>query len=218
VRSLNKFERIQLVLHFGFNTENSFLLRDKEGGDQVEWWVRKFDKFSLRTYYPGSEVKDTPHYPTLTRKELVKLIRPLLKKGLHLIIAEQIDPKDCLFAGAAYKYSGKRNNNIIKIEIAWGPGTVRRVTHDNKIDIGISVSSKYKRFSQLGPINTCIDNFYRVALTNVMFEFSYYKIPVGILKENFICWEITSAGTGNSLLDDPNFIKRHIIEFPKCKG
>lgn len=188
----NKFERIQYVRNLGFNTEDSILVRPIDKFDKYKKFISGLTKVSLRTF-DEQDSFSTPHYPIVQIGKLNPLIKQLQKKNIYCIIAKPIDPADCLFAGCAVK-----DLESLTIEIADGPGTVRRVTNDGKIDRRYNIPLYGISRTEDQNINYCAQQFKKCELNECNFEFSWYKKPVGILNDNFIVWEVTDNGNKRS--------------------
>jgi len=191
----NKFQRVQLPRRFGLNGENSVLIPSMIKLE-TSLFVRERKSFSVRTFWAdGDETKPTPHLVTITKKALFKKAPEVFRVGLALIVADKIDPKDCLFRGCI----AVDHNGVTRMEVADGPGTVRTVTHEGRIDF----SKTYPLMCSLNcgiKHELCVWNCQRTLLRNIIFEFSYYCKPVGWKQEKFICWEITDDGTGKNRL------------------
>ena len=183
----NKFERIQFVRDLDFNTEENILINPEDSDDKHLKFLKNLDECSIRTFNE-LDGQSCPAYPIVKKEEAIKLIKSLKQKKYNIILATPINPADCLFAGAVMKSGDK-----IITEIANGPGTVRRVTHEGKID---------KRYFNINTdnekLNECLKEINDCYLDNIIFEFSYYNHPIGYKKQNFIVWEITDDGTNNS--------------------
>lgn len=186
---LNKYDRIQVVKDFGLNTEENILVNKNNHLD----FLNNLDNCSIRTFRDNDV--STPHYPFISKEEALKIIPSLLNDKYKIILATPINPDNCEFAGAAMI-----NKRQIVVELAYGPGTVRRVTHDGKIDKRYFFNNFYPTNLDDDRLKTCLLNFKKTNLMNVIFEFSWYKNLVGYKKENFICWEITDDGTKKSKL------------------
>lgn len=184
----DKFERVQLPRWKNLNAENSVLVRSMTEL-RSDPFVKKRNKFSVRTYYPENETKKAPHLVTTSKKNLLKKAPELFKDGLWLIVADKIDAKDCQFRGCIWI----TDENKAIVEIAIGPGTVRTVTNKTKIDESYELSPSQRTTVDL---DHCIAQCRSLELKSVIFEFSFYKIQIGWKNERFICWEITDDGTG----------------------
>ena len=189
----NKFERVQLPRHFGLNAENSVLVKEMVKL-RYHKFVKNRNEFSVRTFYRDDRKdfglkKKAPHLCTTTKKNLLKRAPKLFKDGLWLIVADQVDAKDCEFRGTIWINS----QNLVIVEIAVGPGTVRSVTNDGVIDKSWTLRPKDR--TDDSKLDYCIKQCRKTKLRNVIFEFSYYKIPIGWKNEQFICWEITDDGS-----------------------
>ncbi len=200
----NKYERIRIVRSLGLNTENSILVTSKDDLDSE--FIRSRDSFSVRTFnhkcttVAEEYASKSVHLATCSKEELFAKADELFVQDLHLIVADKIDPADCEFRGACMK-----DDKCFTIDIAVGPGTVRDVTNKHIIDYGFTnipfavrwinfINSSNADAELLKKLYKCIEQFRKVSLHNIIFEFSWYKIPVGINHENFICWEITTNG------------------------
>lgn len=190
--SRNKFERVHLPSHFNLNGEHSVLVKTMQKLKSHEF-VKNRSEFSVRTFYKDDRHKTAPHLCTTTKRSLFRKAPKMFRDGLWLIVADQVDAKDCEFRGTIWvQGTGK-----IIVEIALGPGTVRTVTNDGAIDESYDIKSYRHGFHTTGRLNLdhCITQCKDTNLKNVIFEFSYYKIPIGWKNERFICWEITDDGT-----------------------
>lgn len=184
----DKFQRVQLPRWKNLNAENSVLVKSMTELRNNSF-VKERNKFSVRTYYPKNETKKAPHLVTTGKDALFKKAPKLFKDGLWLIVADKIDAKDCQFRGCIWI----TDKNKAIVEIAVGPGTVRTVTNKTKIDLRYELSPSQQTVNT--KLNYCIDRCRGVKLKSVIFEFSYYNIPIGWKNEYFICWEITDDGT-----------------------
>lgn len=218
--NLNKYQEIELVRMLDLNTEENILITDRTPGetDKLKRFIdeHKLDAVSIRTVSPHGKVK-TPHFPVVDRADIPYIIHDVLNMNLYAIVATPIDPKDALLAGAILK-----NHNKYSIELARGPCTVRRVTHDNIIDI---------KFEWLVGINTplsavlppeCVEGDFFMLLammrecvlipfTKCVIELSYYSVTVGYKKECVIIWGIGSDGSQESVQEIESFYhSKHI--------
>jgi len=186
----DKYEKIQLPRRFGINAENSVLVKNMRELKRHAF-VKDRDSFSVRTYYHSSvsKFKKAPHLVTTGKKRLFKRAPRLFRDGLWLIVADKVDAKDCEFRGTIWI----NENDEATVEIATGPGTVRTVTNDGVIDERyLLITGQYSPNIKL---NECVSKCRSTELRNVIFEFSYYGVPVGWKNERFICWEITDDGS-----------------------
>jgi len=188
---MNKYERIKFVKDIGLNTEENMLINPNTHPADYLNFLNRFNECSIRTF-KENELK-TPHYPIIDKTDAIKRIKDLQRLNYNIILATPINPKDCEFAGAALQ-----SESQLVIEIAYGPGTVRRVTHDNQIDKRYILGKN--EMTDNNKINMCVRKFRDTKLENVIFEFSWYNKPIGWRHENFICWEITDDGTKQSII------------------
>ena len=126
---LNKFQRIKNVRALGLNTEDSILVTPDSDFVTFFEFIIGLDQVSIRTFFPDNRPGITPHVPIIAIKDLKAKIEELHNLGLWLIIAKPIDPADCEFAGAIEK-----NGFNVYVELAKGPCTTRKVTHEGIID------------------------------------------------------------------------------------
>ena len=189
----NKFERVRLPQYAGINAENSVLVRSVRELKTSEF-VKKRDEFSVRTFYRDDRKdfglnKKAPHLCTTTKTNLFRRAPGLFEEGLWLIVADQVDSKDCECRGTIWVM----NSGVTLVEIAYGPGTVRTVTNDGEVDERHMLEKSELSLNK--NLNYCVAQCRSTELRAVIFEFSYYKIPIGWKNEKFICWEITDDGT-----------------------
>jgi hypothetical protein len=180
--TLTKFDKIQIVKKLGLNTEDSVLLKTYESNPfNTNVSIRTQDK--TKVFH-----SILPHYPVVRTRDYERIVKQILADGYEAIVAKCINPVDCLFSGTVMKDDSK-----FIIELAYGPYTTRRVTHDGIIDeryevpIGGSIANPQ--------VNEILMKLMAVKKlpTKCIFEVSYYKIPVGIKKEKIIFWEVHDA-------------------------
>lgn len=204
---MNKYQRIQLVRALGLNTEESILITSPEDWARNEAFLREFPRYSMRTFHADPEDRSSkPHFPIISKEELQKRYRDLLSEGLLLIVAKPINPANAELAGCLlFKKCGK-----ILAEVAMGPGTIRRVTNEGRVDVKVEVGS-------LGnaPLDARIDRAAREArsaadslkeklpqldVSGLLFEFSWYSHPVGWRQSRLIFWELSGDANQEGLL------------------
>jgi hypothetical protein len=188
---MNKFDRIQLIKSLDLNTEDSVLVTPATSITSYEHVIAGEDRVSVRTLSTNPNKVNTPHYPIINISDLNKTLHEIFSRGFYAIVAKPIDPKDCLLAGTIWKQklSGW-------IELADGPCTVRRVTHESMVDY------RYNYPNDIIPdrrIREMLSIVKAVPYENCIFELSYYSIPVGWKNEHIIIWDITGDGTPNSI-------------------
>jgi len=182
---MNKWERIQAVKALGLNTEESILVKDIELNRAQNQFIKEHEIFSLRTFN-NFDNDLHPHYPVINRQKLLEELLLLTKKGYSCIVATCINPAEAELAGCAYKKGG-----FVFFEIASGPGTVRRVTHEGKIDMHIKV--RLTQATGDRRLDCVLCEIRELPVDNCIFEFSWYKNPVGHKKQRLIFWEVTGA-------------------------
>ena len=193
---MNKFERIQLLKTLGMNTEDSVLIAEERDWETRAGFLHQFSRYSVRTFRDDAYGGSHPHFPIIERGEFEETFRRLLEQGLKLIVAAPIDPKDAELAGCLLYEGGE-----VLAEVALGPGTVRRVTGEGKVDlratseradhsvgdqrVDAAIREVRKAVALLHPPDQ------RAVPDKVLFEFSWYSEPVGCRKERLIFWEVT---------------------------
>jgi len=208
---MNKYQKIELVRLMGFNTEDNILVSLWEQYDQDKFnnfvIAHNISDVSIRTM-ATTQTKDkkTPHFPLIDINGAKEIIPRMLNDHFICIVATPIDPKDAMIAGAAVKSEKK---NSIVFDIACGPGTVRRVTHEGIIDIFCEYNQEHKVAMIKGNkgvsktfveiVTSTINEVAKIPIKNCSIEFSYYNHPVGYKKENIIIWDIDGDGSSESI-------------------
>jgi len=199
---MNKFEKIQVVKILGVNTENSVLITDMSDYWREYGKMQMWGDVSIRTMKAGSGDRSfygkTPHYPVVKEKTVEKKCRQLIKDGYWAIVAECIDPKNAELAGAIHV-----GPELTTVELAKGPGTTRRVTHDGKIDIKFQVPThmiyRFVSLHEDDRVNDMLAALRPIQSDSYVAEVSYYSEPVGWNCQHVIVWELTDDGTGSSI-------------------
>lgn len=187
---MNKYDRIKNVRAYGLNTEDSVLIKTANELKRSRF-VKARDWISLRTFYNSEKINlRAPAIPVMKKVDLLQIGPDLMAGGLSLIVGDLIDPKDCRLRGCIWI----NELRWATIEIATGPGTVRTVTNDGMIDAGW-YNLKPWEITDSRVVDECLRTCRAARLTQVIFEFSYYNVPVGWKNTNFICWEVTPDGT-----------------------
>jgi hypothetical protein len=168
---------------FGLNTEESILITKLLLTPEQKIFLNSSFAFSLRTFNNNDNAPH-PHYPIINKYSLLDLMPKLLNAGYSLIVAKCIDPKFAELTGCGYK-----RGQSVTFEIKFGAVTVRSVTHDGLIDktfttgIGEQCNADYRLAGILAEIRRC-------PVTDCIFEFSWYSMPVGRRQQQAIFWEI----------------------------
>ena len=183
---MNKYDKILLVRQLGLNTEDNMLVKSEDQLDEMWSFVGAELAISLRTMHPTDNHIKTPHYPFVLKQDIEARVREVLGSGFYGIVAHPINPEDAILAGAALIEDGK-----IHIELANGPCTVRRVTHDGIIDYMVIHPGPDPGRRE---IHEMIEELKKVPYQTCVVELSYYRIPVGYKQENVIIWDINILG------------------------
>lgn len=201
--TVNKFERIHLVRLLGLNTEESVLVERAADLSRHADFFRGVSHVSVRTFRPSLDAPYEPHFPFISWREFELQCLPLLDQGYSLIVAKGINPNDAQLAGCILR----RRDDFV-IEVALGPGTVRRVTHGNQIDLRsvARVASDPGLTQELRAPLELLANAERhwrneLDLRDVLYEFSVYSVAVGWRSEPVIFWEIRGLDSQDTKLE-----------------
>lgn len=199
---MHKYERIVLLRHLGLNTEVSVLIESPTDLEKHHSFLAPLERMSVRTFSKKG-TRQEPHFAIVERAEFQRACLPLLDQGYSLIVATPIDPADAQLAGCILR----RPQDFV-VEVALGPGTVRRVTHDGKIDLQVELSGPHDPRCQpeVRPALAELAEVERrwgrkLPLVDVLYEFSVYSHPVGWKSERVIFWEVTGLGEQNGKLE-----------------
>lgn len=202
---MNKFKRIQLVRTLGLNTEESVLVSNDKDWELHRGFLQSSSVFSVRTFKSEQLLGNEPHYPVISREELADRYISLLHSGFKLIIAKCIDPADAQMAGGML-YEG----SAFHVEVALGPGTVRRVTREGRIDLTVKAIPGKPSGNRLideavkeawRGLRTLHANIPELDLKGLLYEFSVYGKPVGSKHEKVIFWELVGSPAQESEME-----------------
>jgi len=193
---MNKYERIKLVRDLGLNTEDNMLVTPATNINDLITFILQLDEVSVRVFDPDHDGRLTPHYPIVKIAELKKTLEKIFINDFYAIVAKPIDPQFAELAGCIWKETDLMNHKSFTIELAKGPCTVRKVTHDGIVDYRFYYPRQEITDERiLKMIKTIRD----IPYDNCTFEMSYYSIPVGYQNDNVIVWDITGDGTRDSI-------------------
>lgn len=214
---MEKFERIKLLKSKGFNVPE-YTKFDAVNINTIATWLRvePGDEFSIRTQLPQDltvlkvdwkeAIKELPgildratgipHYPFVKGiANNFRIIDLLARLGFIVIVCPGINPKDSIYAGAAYIKKGH-----IVVELAKN-AMVRRVTHDGHIDVRFELPLKDCTssmmiepwiFQQIASELKRLQKYKELPLP-IIVELSFYSAPVGVWKEQLIFWDFMPA-------------------------
>ena len=161
-------------------------------------FLARYDKYSVRTFRGPRYGQSAPHFPIIGREELERSYETLLRKGLSLIVATPIDPKEAELAGCLLY-----NADVVSAEVALGPGTVRRVTAEGLVDLSVKSERPGDTVGDARldlaicevrkAAETLRRRLPRPNLDGLQFEFSWYGKPVGWRNEQLIFWELATS-------------------------
>ena len=182
------------------NTEDSVLIAEERDWEAHARFLRQFSRYSVRTFRDDAYGGSHPHFPIIERAEFEETYDGLLEQGLKLIVAAPIDPKDAELAGCLLYERGE-----VLAEVALGPGTVRRVTGGGEVDlrvrsvrVGQSVGD-HRVDAAIREVRKAVAMLHRPDANSipddVLFEFSWYRLPVGWLKKRLIFWELAAPAS-----------------------
>jgi hypothetical protein len=185
-----------VLKRLGLNTEVSVLIQSISDWEEHAEFLREFSKFSVRTFRGLGYGQAHPHFPIISRDELHARYNQLLNDGLSLIVATPIDPAEAELAGCLLY-----DANQIVAEVALGPGTVRRVTQEDKVDIRVISKHAPERTLEdfrIDAAMTKLDQAVRLVqellpslnMDWLVVEFSWYQGKVGHLSDHLIFWEL----------------------------
>lgn len=184
---MKKADHLKILRDLKYNVPDFFLY---EG---PSYFYEFSERVSIRTELKEQQTlspKPCPHFPNMSFQQAMKIIKSIREK-YHILVQEGINPEDAICSGTCM-YSRDPSQHHITIEVAWGPGTVRRVTGGKEV-----VDSKtYKYISEVPPefleIVRCAQELYSMYSmwkdTKIIVEWSKYKMPVGIKKKQLIFW------------------------------
>jgi hypothetical protein len=159
-------------------------------------FILTLNEVSVRAFDPQNEERPTPHYPVVKIADLKNTLYSLFDEGFYAIVAKPIDPQFAELAGCIWKNEDMMRHKSFIIELATGPCTVRKVTHEGIVD-----------YREYYPANTSIDHrvldmikvIRDVPYKNCVFEMSYYSTKVGYQSDNVIVWDITGEDVPKSI-------------------
>ena len=188
------------------NTEDSVLVSNSGDWERHRGFLHQFEKYSVRTFRDKAYGRSNPHFPIISREELVDRYSKLLSEGLKLIVASPIDPQDAELAGALLYDAG-----VVSAEVALGAGTVRRVTGDGKIDVSVKTERRgqsvgdYRIDAAVREVRRAVEliraSLSIAAIDYLLFEFSWYRVPVGCQNERLIFWELATSASQEDALE-----------------
>ena len=193
MKKLTKYDKIKLVRDYGLNTEENILVTPVTKPKKYLTFLANLSACSIRTF-KDDNIK-TPHYAHIEKLKALDLIPELQREKYNIILATPINPKDCAFAGCIW-----HGLETTIVEVADGPGTVRRVTHENAISRRYTLNNFTQENTNDPRINIALRKIRNIGFSHIIYEFSWYNKKVGHLNENFICWEMTDDGTGKSIV------------------
>jgi len=194
---LNKWKSIEKLRALEINAPATKLISyadsEREVLRKIIWAIKEGEgKVSIRTF-PRSEEQWAKN-PLICVCEgylnTVMKVKSLLKQGYNVSVGPAIDPKHCIIAGTCWK----RSNGTFIIEMVYGPGTVRRITREGKIDYTIAILGE-KDIEDANPIiQEVIKRAKKIPEDNIIIEWSYYHIRIGHLKDFLIFWDYLPGG------------------------
>ena len=204
MHGLTKYERIQLVRRLGLNTEVNVLIASEADWERNRAFLSGHSMYSVRTFRTPRWSGPEPHFAIMEVSELQAQYRHLLANGLSLIVAEPVDPADAELAGCLMVQA-----DHFLAEVAFGPGTVRRVTHDGDIDRIVSISATNpsgdsrldEAVREARQALRAIVHIPFYELQGLIFEFSWYRVPVGWQQKQLIFWEVAGSVAQEALLE-----------------
>jgi len=194
---VDKFKRLMILKILGFNTPDAVVIYRNEpiykAVSKILSFYKKYEKLSIRTFL---DIEDytyiPPHFPNLDKNEALLKTLELLSAGYNILLQQGVRPTN---GNDEYLCLVMKTGSKIIIEMAKGPGTVRKLTIEGKIDDRFEITSEEDEDYRRMP--TELQYIYEIIkeceLDNVIFEVSIYREPVvGHNREVF--WGFTKAG------------------------
>lgn len=187
VSNFNKGNSLRYLASQEINTPR---FKIHNSADKIDEVLRPIigQKVSVRTYIPGSRgYFHCPHLPNTDVDEfLIKTLIGFIEDGYSLILSEPIDPKDAVAKGNI-----EWSKNRFLIEYTEGSGTVRDTDDSGsktliRIDKRLEVEEKLLGHG-VNILYACEKVYWGLPL---IFEWSIYNKPVGLLHDPLIFWEI----------------------------
>lgn len=180
-----KFEKIKLLQRYYINTVKYYYFKKNSDISDIED-ICEFENISLRTQSPRKEMDVwLPKWINVDKKKGINILPDVLKK-YDVLIAEAINPETTIKCGNIAVL-----DECIIIEIAYGSGTVDKITSKGLIDKRwiTTISTYYKDIEDLD-ILSVVESIVNLPYINVIIEFSCYDENVGIYNQRYVVWDI----------------------------
>jgi len=197
-----KIQRMLKLKKLGLNCPEYIVIR--RGSDtsllekEKEWSIRSFpfsgvvqDKTVLQAL-KGAGLGDLiesnvvpPHAPAIETEDAKEFCWILLNYNFHPMACPVINPKDAMWAGCAL-----RTAKGVRMELAYGPVMVRKVSRDGEIDITYNITRENLELMPDFSVGFAARIIMEKVPVGSIVEVSLYKVDVGYKKENIIFWDV----------------------------
>lgn len=183
----SKLERVADLRKAGLNTPDSKMITSLHKlTSEIITYMRGYKKISIRTWKPTKTWDVTPHLPNMPVAMAIIQARDLLERGFHITVCPGINPAHTIMCGTVWKKTG----DIYIFELAFGPGTVRRVMIDGDVEASFSNSDPQANNHIIYRVLKAL----KALPSHTIYEWSYYLDRNGWRKENLIFWEWLPEG------------------------
>jgi hypothetical protein len=184
-----KINRIRFLFTQGLNTPVFFEI-DSEESLAKALIALPGDRASIRTYIEGEETnRVSPFHPFIPKDEARDKCLMLLKTGQYkIMLSEGVDLQQNEISAIS-----KVEYHRIYTEYCLGPGTIRRITEGKvtpkKLDYRLG-----DPLPDDARIRKALAAMVPLRCNEILFEWSWNSVPVGVLKQNLIFWEFINEG------------------------
>lgn len=181
---MNKYSRISLLQSHHINTVKYQYFKIGSNISDIEDFCG-FKRVSIRTQHPNNNNVWLPKWINIDVKEAIGVLPNIINK-YDVLIAEAIDSSMAIKCGNI----AVLEDGII-VEIAYGEGTVDKVTHEGIIDKRwITTKISYSKDIDDEDILDVLEDILKLPYKNVIIEFSCFSVSVGIYNKKYIGWDI----------------------------
>lgn len=189
---MRKSDSIIKLEELGLNVLPYFFTRDRK--EALHYLAKhSSDIISMRT--ERNDEFECPYYYSFKGEDLIEKAIQHLDQNYTLILYPSIDILCCKAFGSL----AITGDDTDILEFVIGPGKLRDLYHhpDRKTEYVLYNSLVPFLFSDYGENAEILNNVYKTIRdkikhngNHIVIEWSWYKFPVGIRRENLVCWEI----------------------------
>lgn len=186
--SLPKVKRIEVLSLHGFNVP---LYKAVKSIQDLKDFIKEHElqRVSIRTYAANEQSGfKCPHLPNRPSAEAIEEVKKLLdySNKYQIMVSEGIDPACALFRGnAVFSQFPPTYSNEFIIEYLEGPGTVRDLESNPAVK---HIQGKLYQIPH-PEVREVAQALYASGVKDVLFEWSVYNYPLGVLRRPLIFWE-----------------------------